>query len=319
MPPFRVPAIPSSEITPQQVFLNRRRFIAAGAAAAGVAVAAGRLASPASVLAAQKLQTIPGQLTTTGETLTPYGKVTTYNNFYEFGTDKSEPAKNAHTLQTRPWSIAVEGLVKQPRTFDIDSILRYRPIEERVYRFRCVEAWSMVVPWAGYPLAEFIKACDPLPSAKFVQFLSLRDPRQMPLLGESGFDSPYSEGLRMDEAMHPLTLLTVGLYGEALPNQDGAPVRLIVPWKYGFKSAKSIVKVRFLAKMPPTTWNDMAPDEYGFYSNVNPSVDHPRWSQKTERRLGSGFFPTIKQTLPFNGYADQVASLYTGMDLRKNF
>jgi len=213
----------------------------------------------------------------------------------------------------------VEGLVKQPRTFDIDSILRYRPIEERVYRFRCVEAWSMVVPWDGYPLSEFIKACDPLPSAKYVQFLSLHDSKQMPELGSSGFSGPYSEGLRMDEAMNPLTLLTLGLYGEVLPNQDGAPIRVIVPWKYGFKSAKSIVKVRFVDKQPPTTWNNMAPDEYGFYSNVNPSVDHPRWSQKTERRLTGSFFPQIKQTLPFNGYGNEVAALYNGMDLRKYY
>ena len=321
MPTPKFPAIPSSEITPKDVFANRRRFIA-GAAALGVG---GMIASrfiaptPEEVHAAEKLQTIPGKLTTTGETLTPFGKVTTYNNFYEFGTDKSEPAKNAGTLHTRPWTVSVEGLVKQPRTFDIDTILKYRPIEERVYRHRCVEAWSMVVPWDGYPLSEFINACNPLPSARYVQFLSLRDPKQMPLLSESGFSEPYSEGLRMDEAMNPLTLLTFGLYGEVLPNQDGAPIRLIVPWKYGFKSAKSIVKIKFLAKQPSTTWNDMAPDEYGFYSNVNPSVDHPRWSQKTERRLGSGFFPQIKQTLPFNGYADQVAGLYTGMDLRKNF
>jgi len=321
MPQFRFPRIASSEITPQDVFANRRQFIARAAALGVGGALAGGLAQFGApmVEAGQKLQTVPGKLTTTGEALTPFGKVTTYNNFYEFGTDKSEPAKNAHTLQTRPWTVAVEGLVKQPRSFDIDSILKYRPIEERVYRFRCVEAWSMVVPWDGYPLAEFIKACDPLPSAKFVQFLSLRDAKQMPELGSSGFSSAYSEGLRMDEAMNPLTLLTVGLYGEVLPNQDGAPIRVIVPWKYGFKSAKSIVKVRFLAKMPPTTWNDMAPGEYGFYSNVNPSVDHPRWSQKTERRLTGGFFPKIVQTLPFNGYADQVAGLYNGMDLRKNY
>ena len=321
MSQFRIPQIASSEITPRDVFANRRQFMASAAAiGAGTAMAGGlaQFAAPA-VQAAQKLQTVPGKLTTTGEALTPYGKVTTYNNFYECGTDKSEPAKNAHTLQTRPWTVAIEGLVKQPRIFDIDSLLKYRPLEERVYRFRCVEAWSMVVPWDGYPLSEFINACNPLPDAKYVQFLSLRDEKQMPELGSSGFRGAYSEGLRMDEAMHPLTLLTFGLYGEVLPNQDGAPIRLIVPWKYGFKSAKSIVKVRFLAKQPSTTWNDMGPEEYGFYSNVNPSVDHPRWSQKTERRLTGGFFPQIKQTLPFNGYADQVASLYNGMDLRKYY
>jgi sulfoxide reductase catalytic subunit YedY len=321
MPQFRIPPIASSEITPREVFANRRQFIASAAALGVGATLAGGLSQFAvpTVLAAQKLQTIPGKLTTTGEALTPYGKVTTYNNFYEFGTDKSEPAKNAHTLQTRPWTVAVEGLVKQPRTFDIDTIMKYRPIEERVYRFRCVEGWSMVVPWDGYPLAEFIKACDPLPSAKYVQFLSLRDAKQMPELGSSGFSEPYSEGLRMDEAMNPLTLLTFGLYGEVLPNQDGAPIRLIVPWKYGFKSAKSIVKIRFVAKEPHTTWNDLNSSEYGFYSNVNPYVDHPRWSQKTERRLGAGFLPQIKQTVPFNGYTDQVSSLYNGMDLRKYY
>jgi sulfoxide reductase catalytic subunit YedY len=323
MPTQKFPAIPSSEITPKDIFTNRRRFIA-GATALGVggAIAAGlapRLTGPTEVQAAEKLATVPGKFTTTGETLTPYGKVTTYNNFYEFGTDKSDPAKNAGTLRTRPWTVAVEGLVKQPRTFDIDAILKYRPIEERVYRFRCVEAWSMVVPWAGYPLSEFINACNPLPSAKYVQFLSLRDPKQMPLLDYSGFSSAYSEGLRMDEAMNPLTLLTFGLYGEVLPNQDGAPIRIAVPWKYGFKSAKSIVEIRFTDKQPPTTWNDLAPDEYGFYSNVNPNVDHPRWSQKTERRIGLPFYAQRKTTLMFNGYGDQVASMYAGMNLKKEY
>jgi sulfoxide reductase catalytic subunit YedY len=315
--------IPSSEITPKEVFLNRRRFMA-GAAAAGAGIAAAgslaRMISPATTaFAGEKLTTVPGKFTTTGEQLTPYNKVTTYNNYYEFGTQKDQPAKNAHTLQTRPWTVSVEGLVKKPQTFDIDTLLKYRPQEERVYRFRCVEAWSMVVPWVGYSLSEFINLCDPLPSAKFVQFFSLRDKKQMPLLSDSGFDSAYSEGLRMDEAMNPLTLLTFGLYGEVLPNQDGAPIRVIVPWKYGFKSAKAIVKVRFVEKMPHTTWNDMAPYEYGFYSNVNPFRDHPRWSQKSERRIDASFLPHQVKTMPFNGYTDQVASLYTGMDLMKNY
>ena len=314
---FRIPPIPAREITPKDVFLSsRRRFLASAAAAGALAAAPGVVAR---AWAEDKLRTVPGKLTTTGETLTPLAKATTYNNFYEFGTDKSEPVRNAHTLRTRPWTVAVDGLVKKPQVFDVDAVIRYRPIEERVYRHRCVEAWSMVVPWDGYPLSEFINACNPLPSAKYVQFLSLRDEKQMPLLDESGFTSAYSEGLRMDEAMHPLALLCVGLYGEALPNQNGAPVRVVLPWKYGFKSAKSIVKVRFLASQPPTTWNQMGPDEYGFYSNVNPSVDHPRWSQKHERRLDSAFFPRTIATLPFNGYSDLVAGMYAGMDLRKNF
>ena len=320
-------AIPSSEITPKSAYesfqrMGRRRFLA-GAAAVGAAVlGADRIAdvlSPSqAVHAGTKLQTVPGKLTTTGETLTPYNKVTTYNNFYEFGTDKSDPAHNAHTLQTRPWTVTVEGLVKEHKTFDIDSLMKYRPIEERVYRHRCVEAWSMVMPWDGYSLSEFINACQPLPSAKYVQFLSLVDKKQMPDL-PGGFDWPYSEGLRMDEAMNPLTLLTFGVYGEALPNQNGAPIRVVVPWKYGFKSAKSIVKVRFVDKQPHTLWNDSAPSEYGFYSNVNPAVDHPRWTQKRERRIGSGFLPKMIDTMPFNGYGNEVASMYNGMDLKKYY
>ncbi len=319
--------IPSSEITPKDSFysfqkMGRRRFIAAaatlGAGALAVERFSGVLSPSQSVEAATKLPTIPSNLSTTGEVLTPYNKVTTYNNFYEFGTDKSDPARNAHTLKTRPWTVAVEGLVKQPKTFDIDALMKLRPMEERVYRHRCVEAWSMVIPWAGYSLSEFIKACDPLPSAKYVQFLSLVDRRQMPEL-PGGYDWPYSEGLRMDEAMHPLTLLTFGLYGEELPNQDGAPIRVVIPWKYGFKSGKSIVKIKFVAKQPRTLWNEIASNEYGFYSNVNPAVDHPRWTQKRERRIGPGFLPKIIATMPFNGYGDQVASMYNGMDLKKYY
>jgi sulfoxide reductase catalytic subunit YedY len=314
--------IPSSQITPKQTYMNRRAFMAA-AAAAGVAAVAGerlsRVMRPASVEAAEKLTLVKSPLSTTGVALTSFEDITHYNNFYEFGVDKGDPAKNAGTLRTRPWSIQVEGLVKQKKTFDIDALMKLKPMEERVYRFRCVEAWSMVIPWAGYSLSEFISACEPLPSAKFVQFISLDDPKQEKLPFDAGISWPYSEGLRMDEAMHPLTLLTFGLYGEVLPNQDGAPVRVIVPWKYGFKSAKSIVKVKFVKSQPSTTWNDMSPQEYGFYSNVNPNVDHPRWSQKRERVIGAPIFRQLQPTLMFNGYGDQVASLYAGMDLKKNY
>ncbi|MGB9031486.1 MAG: protein-methionine-sulfoxide reductase catalytic subunit MsrP, partial [Acidobacteriaceae bacterium] len=274
---------------------------------------------PAGVEAAERLTLVKSPLSTTGVTLTSFEDITHYNNFYEFGVDKGDPARNAGKLQTRPWSIKVEGLVKEPKTFDIDALLKLKPLEERVYRHRCVEAWSMVIPWAGYSLSEFINACEPLPTAKFVQFLSLADRKTELLPFEAGISWPYSEGLRMDEAMHPLTLLTFGLYGEALPNQDGAPVRVVVPWKYGFKSAKSIVKVKFVKSQPATTWNDMSPQEYGFYSNVNPNVDHPRWSQKRERVIGAPIFRQLQPTLMFNGYGDQVASLYTGMDLKRNF
>ncbi len=315
--------IPSSEITPKSAYRNRRAFMT-GAVIVGTAALAGHhiaglLAPVTSVHADTKLTTVPSPLSTTGEQLTSLQNITHYNNFYEFGVDKGDPARNAGRLKTRPWTVAVEGQVKTKKTFDIDSLLKLRPLEDRIYRHRCVEAWSMVIPWIGYSLSEFIKECDPLPSAKYVQFISLADPKQMPLPRESGIDWPYSEGLRMDEAMHPLTLLTFGLYGETLPNQDGAPVRVVIPWKYGFKSAKSIVKVRFVDKQPHTTWNDMASNEYGFYSNVNPNVDHPRWSQKTERRIGAPIWKQRQPTLMFNGYADQVAKLYTGMDLRKNF
>ena len=317
--------IPSSEITPRtayEEYFNRRRFLKSAAAATAAtlgAAAMAELALPTGVEAATKLQTVSSPLTTTGEPLTSYQDVTTYNNFYEFGVEKDQPAKNAGGLPTRPWTLRVEGKVKTPQTFDIDALLRLRPLEDRVYRHRCVEAWSMVVPWVGYSLAEFIKLCDPLPSAKSVQFVSYFNPKVDKWFGESSIYWPYSEGLRMDEAMNPLTLLTFGLYGEVLPNQNGAPVRIVVPWKYGFKSAKSIVAVRFLDKMPPTTWNSMAPMEYGFYSNVNPNVDHPRWSQKAERRIGQPFYAQRRTTLMFNGYADQVGSMYAGMDLKRNF
>lgn len=309
------PEFASSEITPRAVYeayrSDRRRFLA-GLGAAGVAAAL-----PLDAFAATKLATVPSNYKVNEKT-TPENVAQSYNNYYEFGTNKGDPAKNAHSLRVRPWTVQVEGLVKKPKTVDIDSLLKYRPIEDRTYRFRCVEAWSMVIPWNGYPLAEFIKWAEPLPSAKFVQFLSLADRSQMPELGESGY-SQYSEGLRMDEAMNPLTLLTFGSYGETLANQQGAPVRVIVPWKYGFKSAKSIVKIKFTDKMPSTTWNDLNSREYGFYSNVNPTVDHPRWSQAKERRLDGtgGIFPKTVPTLPFNGYANEVAGMYAGMDLKK--
>jgi methionine sulfoxide reductase catalytic subunit len=323
--------IPGSEITSPESytqFLSRRRFLRnaiAGGAAAGAAIAGvDRLADvfdpQTHALADEtKLQTIKSPLSTTGEQLTSFQDITHYNNYYEFGVEKGQPAQNAGVLPTRPWTVKVDGKVKQPKTFDIEALLKLRPLEDRIYRHRCVEAWSMVIPWIGYSLSEFIKQCDPLPSAKFVQFLTYYDKHVEKWTSESNIDWPYTEGLRMDEAMHPLTLLTFGLYGQVLPNQDGAPIRIVVPWKYGFKSAKSIVTVRFLDKMPPTTWNEQNPSEYGFYSNVNPNHDHPRWSQKTERRIGLPLFQQRRTTLMFNGYGEQVASLYNGMDLNRNF
>ena len=261
---------------------------------------------------------VPGSRTM--EKLTPYQDVSTYNNFYEFGTDKADPARNAHTLKVRPWTIAVEGEVRKPKVFDIEELLKLSAQEERVYRMRCVEGWSMVIPWIGYSLAELIKRVEPTGNAKYVEFLTLADPKTMPFVGSRVLEWPYTEGLRLDEAMHPLTLLTFGLYGEVLPNQNGAPVRLTVPWKYGFKSGKSIVKIRFTDKEPRTSWVKAAPQEYGFYSNVNPAVDHPRWSQATERRIGEdGLFQKKRPTLMFNGYEPQVGQLYAGMDLKKHY
>jgi sulfoxide reductase catalytic subunit YedY len=321
------PDIPSSSITPHDQYLNRRSFlrsaVSTATAMAAAAVGAVRLASilqPSDrVLASTQLQTVKSPLTTTGEPLTSQQAVTTYNNFYEFGVEKSDPAVNAGKLPTRPWTIRVDGAVQNPKTFDIEALLKLRPLEDRVYRHRCVEGWSMVIPWVGYSLSAFVDQCAPLASAKYVQFLSYYDKHVEKWASLSDISWPYSEGLRMDEAMHPLSLLTFGLYGEVLPNQNGAPVRLVVPWKYGFKSAKSIVAIRFLDHVPKTTWNDMAPHEYGFYSNVNPKVDHPRWSQATERRIGQPFYAQRRTTLLFNGYTDQVASLYSGMDLKKFF
>ncbi len=318
--------IAASAITPRELFEQRRRVLAL--AAMGAAGAALTPWFSREAFAAQTGgQKLAGNLNAAYSRLekqTSYEDVTTYNNFYEFGTDKADPARHAATLKPRPWTVSVEGLVKQPRTYDLDSLLKMAPMEERVYRLRCVEGWSMVIPWMGFPLAELIRRVEPLGSAKYVEFVTLADKKQMPGISSGVLSWPYTEGLRLDEAMHPLTLLTFGVYGEVLPNQNGAPVRIVVPWKYGFKSAKSIVRIRFVDKQPSTAWNLAAPREYGFYSNVNPAVDHPRWSQATERRIGegsrggfSGLFAPKQKTLPFNGYDKQVASLYAGMDLKK--
>jgi sulfoxide reductase catalytic subunit YedY len=254
------------------------------------------------------------------EKITSYEDASTYNNYYEFGTDKSDPAHNAHTLKTQPWTVEIEGLVKKPGRWALEDLLKVSAMEERIYRMRCVEGWSMVIPWVGYSLSELIRRVEPLGGAKFVEFVTLADPKVMPYLRSPVLDWPYVEGLRLDEAMHPLTLLTFGMYGEVLPNQNGAPVRLVVPWKYGFKNAKSLVKIRFTEKQPATAWNKAAANEYGFYSNVNPLVDHPRWSQATERRLGEdGLLSKKRKTLMFNGYEAQVGQLYAGLDLRKNY
>jgi sulfoxide reductase catalytic subunit YedY len=297
-----------SEVTPQNAYVNRRRFLAT-VPLAGAALFANRAS------AAAKLAAVKGPFST-DEKPTPFDDVTSYNNFYEFGTGKDDPSRNAGKLKTSPWSIAVEGAVSKPKVFDLDAVMKMAPLEERIYRHRCVEAWSIVVPWIGFPLNALIKAADPTAKAKFVAFQSLYDSKYMLSERYAGIAFPYVEGLRIDEAMNPLALLCFGMYGQVLPNQDGAPVRLVVPWKYGFKSIKSIVKIKFVEKEPSTTWNLSNAREYGFYSNVNPTVDHPRWSQASERRLGEF---SKRKTLMFNGYSDQVASLYTGMDLRKNY
>jgi methionine sulfoxide reductase catalytic subunit len=310
-------AIRPGDITPQRLYLRRRDFLVGGAAAAtGLTVALAGCKSHASPPAPPLPGAIKKGPFATDEARTPEKDITTYNNFYELGTDKSDPAANAHLLRTRPWTVAFEGEIKKPRVVDIDRLLKSFPLEERVYRLRCVEAWSMVIPWVGFPLGPLIKQLEPTSRAKYVAFTTLLAPEQLPGQKTSVLDWPYVEGLRIDEAVHPLTILGVGLYGKAMPNQDGAPVRLVVPWKYGFKSIKSIVKVRFVEQQPPTSWNRYAPREYGFYSNVNPDVDHPRWSQSKERRIGELI---RRKTLPFNGYAAEVASLYAGMDLRKDF
>ena len=312
--------IPSSEITPKSLYLNRRKFLAGTALAGAAAVAAGvglhELASPSSVAHANaKIDGIQKSPFSTTEAITPYKDVTNYNNYYEFSTDKYEPAGLAKNLKTRPWTVTIDGEVKKKQVLDVDTIIKMSAPEERIYRHRCVEGWSIVVPWVGFSLSELIKRADPLPKAKFVEFTTLFDLKQMPGQRSNMLQWPYLEGLRMDEAMHPLALLCFGMYGEVLPNQDGAPLRMVIPWKYGFKSIKSIVRIRFVSSQPDNTWHVFAPSEYGFYSNVNPHVDHPRWSQATERRLGEF---RKRPTLMFNGY-DQVAPLYSGMDLKKNF
>ncbi|BEP44576.1 protein-methionine-sulfoxide reductase catalytic subunit MsrP [Variovorax sp. V15] len=318
----------SSEITPREVYEGRRdmlKLMAGGAAGAALAAFASREAL-AQTERPNKLAPLPGAKSAVPgamsmEKVTDYKDASTYNNFYEFGTDKADPAKNAGTLKTRPWTVEVEGLVKKPGKYGIEDLLKLSAQEERIYRLRCVEGWSMVIPWVGYSLAELIKKVEPQGNARFVEFVTLADPKTMPFVGSRVLDWPYTEGLRMDEAMHPLTLLAFGMYGEVLPNQNGAPVRLVVPWKYGFKSAKSIVKIRFVEKEPSTAWNKAAANEYGFYSNVNPNVDHPRWSQATERRIGDGggLFAKRRKTELFNGYEAQVGQLYAGMDLKKNY
>ncbi|TWI60770.1 sulfoxide reductase catalytic subunit YedY [Pseudoduganella lurida] len=310
----------SSEITPRHVFEARRDFIkqiATGSIASGALIE--MLSREAFAQGtAPKLAAKRNPAYSVQENATSLKDATHYNNFYEFGTDKSDPAENAGSLRTRPWTVSIEGEVKKPVTLDIDALLKLAPLEERVYRLRCVEGWSMVIPWVGYSLSEIIKRVEPTGNAKYVEFVTLADKRQMPGVNSRVLDWPYVEGLRLDEANHPLTLLTLGMYGDVLPNQNGAPVRIVVPWKYGFKSAKSIVKIRFTKDQPRTSWYKSAPSEYGFYSNVNPNVDHPRWSQATERRIGEdSFLARKRKTLMFNGY--DVASLYSGMDLKRYF
>jgi sulfoxide reductase catalytic subunit YedY len=318
--------IPTSEITPKATYVSRRQFIT-GALATGAAVAGGfylrnalNSGEDGSVQAdGAKLSGIVKSQFSTTEKPTSFKDITNYNNYYEFGTDKYQPNGLSKNFRSRPWTVKIDGLVKKPKTIDIDAVMKLAPLEERIYRHRCVEGWSMVIPWVGFPLSALINQAEPLGKAKFVAFETILAPDQMPGQKAKILDWPYVEGLRMDEAMHPLAILAVGLYDEVLPNVDGAPLRLVVPWKYGFKGVKAIVKISFTDYMPPTTWNQMAPNEYGFYSNVNPKVDHPRWSQAMERRIGEGVFAPKHPTLMFNGYADQVGSLYSGMDLRKYY
>ncbi len=310
-----------SEITSESEYLNRREFIKHAGLAVGAAWAGG-LSLPAAAKAADYGADFPGLIKTAygkGESLTSFKDATTYNNFYEFGTGKKDPAVNAQNFKTDPWSITVAGEAAKTGTFHLEDILKQVQLEERIYRFRCVEAWSMVVPWVGFSLASLLKRFEPNSRAKYVEFETLYDPEQMPGQRRRVLDWPYRDGLRMDEAMHPLSFMATGLYGHHMPNQNGAPIRLVVPWKYGFKNIKSIVKITFTEHQPVCTWNVTAPNEYGFYSNVNPSVDHPRWSQKTERPLGANFWEPKTDTLLFNGYAKEVAHLYQGMDLRKYF
>ena len=320
-----LPHDPPSQITPRRVYEQRRQLLQGVAGGIALAGLGGLHSAHAQVARPNKLAALPASRSAVPgalapDKLTPYADVSSYNNFYEFGTDKSDPAQYAGTLKTRPWTVAVEGEVRKPGNYDLDTLLKLSAMEERIYRLRCVEGWSMVVPWVGYSLAELIRKVEPTGNAKFVQFVTLADRAQMPGLSQAVLDWPYTEGLRIDEAMHPLTLLAFGLYGEVMPKQNGAPLRLVVPWKYGFKSGKSLVKIRFVDKQPRTSWEAAIPDEYGFYSNVNPKVDHPRWSQATERRLGEdGLFAKKRATLMFNGYEPQVGQLYAGMDLKRFF
>jgi sulfoxide reductase catalytic subunit YedY len=313
--------IRSSEITPRALYLNRREFIRATTGTA-MAVAAGAIGGEAMLNAAppaahgRKLENIKKSPFSADEKPNTWDHITTYNNYYEFGTDKDSPAMLSRSFKTEPWSVVVDGECNKKATWNLEDILKGQTLEDRIYRHRCVEAWSMVIPWVGFPLADFIKKCEPTGKAKYVEFTTLYDPKQMPGVRQPVLRWPYVEGLRLDEAMHPLTILTVGLYGEVVPPQNGAPLRLAVPWKYGFKHIKSIVKIKFTEKQPLNTWQESAPQEYGFYSNVNPTVDHPRWSQATERRIGEFL---RRKTLMFNGYGDQVASMYAGMDLKKNY
>ena len=310
----------SSEITPKSLYLNRRKFLAEAAmagAAAAIGVGLKETISPSTTVSAgNKIDGVKKSALSTTETVTPYKDVTHYNNYYEFSTEKDEPAELAKNFRTRPWKVKIDGLVEKKQELDLDTILKMAPPEERIYRHRCVEGWSIVVPWVGFSLSELIKRVNPTTKAKYVEFTSVLDLGQMPGQRRQVLDWPYVEGLRMDEAMNPLALLCFGMYGEELPNQDGAPLRIVLPWKYGFKSAKAIVHIRFTDKQPLNSWNISAPREYGFYANVNPNVDHPRWSQAKERRLGEFL---KRPTLMFNGYGDQVASLYSGMDLKKEF
>jgi sulfoxide reductase catalytic subunit YedY len=319
----RHPAIPSREITPPELYLRRRELLRAAAAAAaalapGIACGAPEPAQPTKTPEAspRALTGIAPGPFGTDEERTPFEDAASYNNFYELGTDKGDPARNAHHLRTSPWEVEIGGEVMKPGKVPLEDLLKPHPLEERVYRLRCVEAWSMVIPWVGFPLRDVLARFEPTSHAKFVELTTLHDPERLPGQRRAVLDWPYAEGLRIDEAMHPLAILAVGMYGRVLPNQNGAPLRLVVPWKYGFKSIKSIVRIRLTREQPATSWNLAAPSEYGFYSNVNPEVDHPRWSQQRERRIGE---LRKRETLPFNGYAEQVAGLYTGMDLRVHF
>ncbi|PYS51947.1 MAG: protein-methionine-sulfoxide reductase catalytic subunit MsrP [Acidobacteria bacterium] len=316
----RASDIPSSEITPERIYHNRREFIKTASTALGTAAVISILPGCMSSSASGTVQNKAKGPYDTDEKQTPYEDITTYNNYYEFGTDKSDPAAKSKNFKTKPWTVSVEGLVKKPATYALDDLIKGFTMEDRIYRMRCVEAWSMVIPWMGFPLAELIKRLEPAPAAKYVEFKTILAPDQMPgqrpgLFG-GGLDWPYTEGLRLDEAMNPLALIAMGIYGKPLPNQNGAPLRLVTPWKYGFKGIKSIVKIRFVEKQPVSSWMEAWPQAYGFYANVNPQVDHPRWSQASERRLGEFY---KRRTLMFNGYAEQVAQMYAGMDLRKNY